>query len=148
MTLAGFFFCSTFVLQSFMENRREFVCRIPASLVKDPSLSPRAKLLYLALAAHADARTGRAYLSLKRLDGLLGCGRRARERAQRELVELNWLRLERKVCGSGKWGARVFVLFFCRQPTIGPFQHSGEKDQLFISHSLGKSGQFPQALTD
>jgi hypothetical protein len=73
-----------------MEKRREFVCPVPASLVKDPSLSARAKLLYLALAAHADARTGRAYLSLKRLEKLMGCARNRREAAQRELVA-TWL---------------------------------------------------------
>ncbi len=37
-----------------MEIRREFICRVPETLVKDPALLPLAKLLYLVLAAHAD----------------------------------------------------------------------------------------------
>ncbi len=82
-----------------MEIRREFICRVPATLVKDPALLPLAKPLYLVLAAHADGHTGRAYLSLARLENLLGCGRGLREEAQRQLVDHGWLRLERKPTG-------------------------------------------------
>jgi hypothetical protein len=94
-----------------MEIRREFICRVPATLAKDPVLLPLAKLLYLVLAAHADGHTGRAYISLARLEHLLGCGRGLREKAQRQLVARGWLHLERKPTGrgfpAGSWPARL-----------------------------------------
>ena len=118
-----------------MSSQREFYCRVPASLAKDAALSPRAKLLYLVLAAHADARTGRAYLRLRKLEEHIGCSRSARERAQLELVRAGWLRLERKVTSGGRWGSRVFVVLFSRLPASAPFRRSGENEQFFISHS-------------
>ena len=118
-----------------MNIRREFICRVPATLVKDPALLPLAKLLYLVLAAHADGHTGRAYLSLARLENLLGCGRGLREMAQRELVARGWLRLERKPTGRGRWGSRVFVLHFAVHATSARFDRSGENEQFFHSHS-------------
>jgi hypothetical protein len=117
-------------------SHREFYCRVPASLAKDFALSPRAKLLYLVLAAHADARTGRAYLRLRKLEQHLGCGRKAREQAQLELVRTGWLRLERKVAGNGRWGSRIFVVLFSRSTATAPFRRSGEDEHFFITHSL------------
>ena len=64
------------------------------------------------LAAHLDVRPGRAYLRLRKQEEHIGCSRSARERAQLELVRAGWLRLERKVASGGRWGSRVFVVFF------------------------------------
>jgi len=114
---------------------REFYCRVPASLVKDTSLSPRARLLYTVLAAYADARTGRAYLRLRMLDEHLGCGRNARERAQRELVRAGWLRLDRKPAARGRWGSRIFIVLSSRAPASAQFGRSGGNGQFFTSHS-------------
>jgi hypothetical protein len=131
-----------------LSSQREFYCRVPASLAKEPTLSPRAKLLYLVLVAHADARTGRAYLRLRKLDEHLRCGRNAREQAQRELVRAGWLRLERKMSGGGRWGSRVFVIFFSRQPASALFDRSGESEHFFSSHSLVRpSGDPPAGLS-
>ncbi len=118
-----------------MSSPREFFCRIPASLVKDPKLAPEAKLLYLLLAAHADGRTGKTYVGIRTLERLMGCGRRKRLRAQRMLVQAGWLRLERKHCGRGHWGKRIFVLSLLGPRTRGPFQHCGEKDPFIFDHS-------------
>ena len=114
---------------------REFFARVPASLVRDSALSPRAKLLYLLLATHADARTGVTYVALGTLERLLGCGRKPRERAQRELAAAGWLSLHVKSCGRGRWGRRVFVVSSCAQTAVGRFRRSGENDQLIFAHS-------------
>jgi Helix-turn-helix domain len=114
---------------------REFYCRVPASLAMDTSLSPRARLLYTVLAAYADARTGRAYLRLRKLDEHLGCGRNAREQAQRELVRAGWLRLERKPAARGRWGSRIFIVLASRAPATAQFHRSGGNEQFFTSHS-------------
>lgn len=118
-----------------MNTSREFVCRVPASLAKDASLSPLARLLYVVLCAHADGKTGRAFLRLARLDELLGCSRKTRQRAQLELVRTGWMRMERKSCTGGRWGSRVFVINFFRPTTRGRFEPSGEKDPFFNDHS-------------
>lgn len=131
-----------------LSPRREFYCRVPASLAKDPSLSPRAKLLYVVLAAYADGRTGRAYVRLSKLQEQLGCGRSARERAQRELVRGGWLRLERKPSAAGRWGSRVFCVLFLRSPASAQFDRSGKPEQFFISHSpVSPSQQCPADLS-
>ena len=122
-------------------SHREFYCRVPASLAKDFALSPRAKLLYVVLAAHADARTGRAYLRLRKLELHLGCGRKAREQAQGELVRTGWLRLERKAAGMGRWGSRIFVVLFSRSTASAPFRRSGQDEHFFITHSLVSRSQ-------
>jgi hypothetical protein len=93
-----------------MASSCEYFCRIPASLVKDAQISPAAKLLYLVLAAHADARTGKTYIGLRTLERLMGCKRRTRQKAQRALVAAGRLRLERKPCAGGQWGKQIFAL--------------------------------------
>ena len=118
-----------------MSLPREFFCRIPASLIKDAQLAPEAKLLYLVLAAHADARTGRTFVGLRTIERLMRCGRAKRERAQRELVRAGWLRLSTKPCARGRWGARIFLLSFCLPATVAPFERSGEMEQQIISQS-------------
>jgi len=112
-----------------------------ASFAKDLSLSPRAKLLYVVLAAHADVRTGRASLRLRKLEQHLGCGIKTREEAQKKLLRARWLRLERKAVGNGRWGSHIFVLLFSRSVARGPFRHNGEDEHFFISHSLVSPSQ-------
>jgi hypothetical protein len=79
-----------------MNPSREFFCRVPASLAKNGALSPEARLLYVVLCAHADERTGRTFVSRATVERLMGRGRTVRERAQQELVQAGWLRLEYK----------------------------------------------------
>ena len=98
-----------------MASPREFFCRIPASLVKDPQLAPEAKLLYLVHCARADEHTGEPFVSGATIERLMGCCRTIPERAQRELVASGWLKLKRKPCARGRWGQRVYVLSFSRQ---------------------------------
>jgi hypothetical protein len=141
----GFFLFTALLGALPLSSQREFYCRVPASLAKDPSLSPRAKLLYLVLAAHADVRTGRAYLRLRRLEEHVGCSRSAREKAQSELVRAGWLRLERKIASGGRWGSRVFVVLSSRLPASAPFRRSGENEQFFISHSQVRPSTEPSA---
>lgn len=122
-----------------MNGKREFFCRIPASLVKDSALSPAAKVLYLVLAAHADARTGRTFVRLRTIERLLRWGRWKRENAQKELAASGWLRLTRKPCARGRWGTRVFVLSlsapFLSRAANARFHRSGEIGQLDHYHS-------------
>lgn len=125
--------CSFFL--SIMTSPREFFCRIPASLVKDPKLAPEAKLLYLVLAAHADGHTGKTYLGLRTIERLMGCSRWKRERAQRLLAQAGWLRLKRKRCSQGRWGKRVFLLSLFDPRTSAQFHHSGENEPFIFDHS-------------
>jgi hypothetical protein len=113
---------------------REFRFAVPARLIKDPHLSPAAKLLRVILAAYADARTGRAHVALKTIERLMRCSRTRRERAQRELVAAGWLQLERERMGRGLLGRRIFLL--CEPPalTTASFHHSGGEQ-----HSLRQS---------
>jgi len=124
-----------FISEGSLMPIREFFARIPASLAKDSVLSPRAKLLYLFLAAHADASTGVTYVGLRTLERLLGCGRKLRECAQRELVAAGWITLRTKSCGRGRWGSRYFVVSFCPHTAAGRFRPSGESGQHIFSHS-------------
>lgn len=94
-----------------------FQVRIPASFLKNPSISPRAKLLRAILAAYADARTGETYVKPATLGKLLRCSRGKREAAQRELVSLGWLKLKFLRGARGRWGRRIFVL---TEPTASP----------------------------
>jgi hypothetical protein len=129
-----------------MPSTREYFCRIPASLVKDPKLAPEAKLLYLVLAAHADGRTGKTYLGLRTIERLMRCSRAKRERAQRTLVQAGWLRLERKRCGQGRWGKRVFVLSFLAPRTSARFHRSGEREPFIFDHS--QVGRSPETVLE
>ena len=145
-TRAAFFF-------SIMMASREFYCRIPASLVKEPALAPEARLLYLVLAAHADGRTGKTYVGVGTIERLMGCSRAKRERAQRLLVQAGWLRLERKRCGRGRWGKRVFVISFLRLRTSACFHRSGKNEPFIFDHgqvgplSTGMREDFSSSLT-
>ena len=98
--------------------RREFRVLVPARFIKDPNISPQAKLLRVILGAFADGKTGRTYVGLRTVERLMGCGRDARRRAQRELVRAGWLRLERKPAARGRWGCRLFIL--CEPRSPGP----------------------------
>ncbi len=124
---------------------REFQVRIPARFLKDPEISPAAKLLRVLLAAFADAQTGRTYLSLRRIEQLMGCGRIARQKAQRELAAAGWIRLERKRLGRGRWGRRVFVLGEPADPPQSNFSTVVNLDRIVISH-VKSSHPFPQSF--
>ena len=64
-------------------KRRGFQIFVPARLIKDPAISPQAKLLCVILGVYADGKTGRTYVGLRTVERLTGCGRDARQRAQR-----------------------------------------------------------------
>ncbi len=114
-----------------MKSNSEFLCRVPVSLMKDASISPEAKLLYVALCAHADEHTGRTFVRPATVERIMGCGRGVRERAQRELA--------RKACSRGRWGIRVYRILFCRSTTIARFHRSGQNEQLYPSPQSGQS---------
>ncbi len=65
---------------------KDYYARIAARFLKDPLISPDAKLLRTVLAAFADQRTGRTFVSLRRIERLMRCGRKRRSAAQNELV--------------------------------------------------------------
>jgi helix-turn-helix protein len=132
-----------------MQKKLAFFCRIPASLAKDSALSPTARLLYLVLAAHADARTGETFVNGATLECLMHCCRTVRERAQRELVAAGWLQLRRKPCDRGRWGKRIYVVLSSCQPTSAQILHKGPDAPCISDHSpvsesrLVESGSFP-----
>jgi hypothetical protein len=94
--------------------KRDYYARLSARFLKDPLISPDAKLLRALLAAFADERTHRTFVSPRRLDTLLRCAHKYRERLQRELVAAGWLRLERERQHDGRLGRRIYVL--CEPP--------------------------------
>lgn len=120
--------------------KREYIVRIPVSLVKSPALSSDAKLLRLFIGAYSDGKTGRSFVSVRTLEKQLRWGRGRRERAQNELVRYGCLHLDWKR-NEGRWARRVFQLCDC---TVAPSRRSGEVKPL-ISHYSQVSHQEPQA---
>lgn len=109
-----------------LPTKKDYYARIPARFLKDPNVNPDAKLLRTLLAAYADERTSRTYVGPKTLDRLLRCGRKFRERLQRELIAAGWLRVERERLSGGYFGRRFYIL--CEPPmalpaTGGPEAH-------------------------
>lgn len=113
---------------------RDFYARIPSRFLKDPMISPDAKLLWALLKVHADVKTGRTYVKGETLERILNWGRRKREKAQAELCEAGWLRLEWKRGTRGRWARRIYLVCEGRS-TVAQFQRSGETDHLISSHS-------------
>ena len=107
--------------------KRDYYARLAARFLKDPLISPDAKLLRALLAAFADERTGRTFVSLRRIERLMRCGRKRRSAAQNELVAAGWLQLVRERAYGGRLGRLSFRL--CEpppsEPPVGPFRHSG-----------------------
>jgi len=93
---------------------REYFTRTPARFLKDPNISPGAKLLRVLLTAFADERTCRTFVTPRRLDLLMDCEHKYRERLQRELVAAGWLKLERDRKPNGHLGRRIY--FLCAPP--------------------------------
>src|SRR5208282_4347498 len=105
----------------------DFIVRIPARFLKDPTLSADAKALRAVLGAFADGHTGRSYVRPENLGKTLGWGRCRREAAQRELVSSGWLALQRKCALRGRYGRRVYIL--TEPSTIARSDHSGQIEQ-------------------
>jgi len=93
---------------------REYFARTPARFLKDPNISPGAKLLRVLLTAFADERTCRTFVTPRRLDRLMDCEHKYRERLQRELVATGWLKLQRDRKPNGHLGRRIY--FLCAPP--------------------------------
>ncbi len=91
-------------------NSREFYVRTPARFLKDPNISPEAKLLREVLGAFADGHSKRTHVRAVRIQRLMRCGRGKRERAQRELHKTGWLRLDWQRDKRGRWARRIYVL--------------------------------------
>lgn len=104
----------------------EYVVRIPARLLKDNRLSPRARLLWATLAAFADGRTHQTYLSHKAIEKLLRCGRVKRQEAEAELTTADWLRIEQERNRTGRFARRIYTLQI-RNLTAVQKVDSGEK---------------------
>jgi hypothetical protein len=101
--------------------RRDYYARLAARFLKDPLISPDAKLLRALLAAFADERTGRTYVSLRRIQLLMRCGRQRRSSAQNELVAAGWLKLIRERAYGGRLGRLTYLL--CEPPISAPAHH-------------------------
>ncbi len=91
-------------------NQRDFIVRVRARFLKDPSISAAAKFLWVLLTAFADGRTKRTYVKGKTLDDLLHRSRQSREAVQRELIAAGYLRLEVERGPRARWGRRIYVL--------------------------------------
>jgi len=101
--------------------RRDYYARLAARFLKDPLISPDAKLLRALLAAFADQRTGRTYVSLRRIQLLMRCGRKRRSCAQNELAAAGWLKLIRERAYGGRLGRLTYLL--CEPPLHAPPHH-------------------------
>ena len=103
--------------QTSVASAPDFRVQISARFLKDPAVSPTAKLFLAILRAYADTRTGVSYVTAATLQKLLRCSRGKREAAQREMVESGWLKLAWLRGQRGKWARRVFVV---AEPTSPP----------------------------
>ena len=112
---------------------RDFQVRIPAPFLKDRTISPTAKLLLAILKAHADGSTGECFVTSATIEKLLDCGRDKRERAQRELAGLGYVRLGWRRGFRGKWARRVF------------FVSDSPCPDLTAAVKIGNLHQFPQS---
>jgi hypothetical protein len=111
----------------------DFEVRISARFLKDPSISSDAKALRAEIGAFADGRTGVSFVQPKKLEEILGWGRRRRENAQSELARCGWLRLTWKRGLHGRWARRIYKL--TSPETVVQFERSGETAQLISHHS-------------
>jgi hypothetical protein len=102
-------------------QRRDYYARLAARFLKDPLISPDAKLLRALLAAFADQRTGRTFVSLRRIQLLMRCGRKRRSAAQNELAATGWLKLIRERAYGGRLGRLTYLL--CEPPLSFPATH-------------------------
>ena len=113
--------------------KKDFEVRIPARFLKDPAISSDAKILRAEIGAFADGKTGVTFVQPKKLEKILGWGRRRRERAQAELAAAGWLRLTWKRGDRGRWARRIYEL--CEPSTVARFERSGQTAQLISHHS-------------
>jgi len=104
----------------------DFIVRIPARLLKDARLSPRARLLWSTLAAFEDGHTNQTYVSHKAIERLLHCGRVSREQAERELTETRWLSIEQER-KEGRFSRRTYTLRRTPNSTAVQELDSGKK---------------------
>jgi hypothetical protein len=134
---------------------RDFQVHVPARLLKDQTISPTAKLLWVIIRAYADARTRVSYVTPARLDKLLRCSRGKREAAQRELVgrgclKVHWVRGQR-----GKWARRLLTVLDPPHPPLGvftaavktPTKYSSPNTILKVFSQVKSSHHFPKTLT-
>jgi len=115
-----------------MAKDRDFIVRVPARFLKDPSISSDAKVLFAVIKSFADGKTGLTFVRPNKIDQILHWGRGRRERVQRELCANGWLRTGWKR-GRGRWARRTYQIV---QPsTVARFRRSGESEQLISYHS-------------
>lgn len=125
-----------------------FEVRIDAPFLKDPTVSPTAKLMYAILKAVADAGTknpdlkGRCLIAPRTVEKLLGCSRGKREAAQRELTKLGRLRLDWRRGACQRFARRVFVVLDSPLPV---FTAAVKTSNLYQSP---QSGQVTSLTTD
>jgi hypothetical protein len=125
---------------------RIFWVRVPSTLLKSENVSPDAQLLWTKIAAHADGHTGISYVGSAKLEKLMGCGRRKRQKAQSELVRKGWLKVYRKHAERGRWGSRIYQILLEGQ-TREQFEHCGETDPYISYHSQGQVRSITTRLT-
>jgi hypothetical protein len=118
----------------------DFRVVIPARFLKDPTVSPTAKLMLATLRAYADVSTGVCFVRTETVERLLRCGRDRREAAQRELVRLGWLRLGWRRGYRGKWARRVF---FVSDPPCPDLAAAVKSRNLYQSPQSGQVTSIP-----
>ena len=127
--------------------RKDFEVRIPARFLKDLAISSDAKVLRAAIGAFADGKTGISYVQPKKLEKILDWGRRRRERAQAELANAGWLRLNWRRSNHGRWARRIYEL--CEPSAVARFERSGETAQLISHYSQSQvKSSLPTNLTE
>lgn len=124
----------------------DYIVHIPARFLKDSSISADARFLRTVIAAYADGKTGRSFVTPKTLQKTLHWGRRRREKAQAELCRIGWLELKWKRGDHGKFARRVYIACDPRR-SVAQFERSGQTAQLISNHSQVKSS-IPTGLTE
>src|SRR3989337_2417640 len=110
-------------------SAKDFIVRIPARFLKDLRFSSDARILRSVIGAYADGKTGRTYVTGRKLQEILGWGRRRREKAQAELCKAGWLRLGWKRGAHGVYARRIY--FTCDPAfTVAQFERSGQTEPL------------------
>lgn len=99
--------------------------QIPSNLTLDTTISAKAKLAYLVLAAHASYQTGKCWPSIGRIATLAGMGRESVGKVLIELEEHGWITRTVRRGQHGKWNGFTFTVHF--EPHQEPDDRIGKK---------------------
>lgn len=83
---------------------------IPVTLATDPTVSPSAKAVYLALASHANYQTRKCWPSIGRIAGMTGLSDETVSRAMLELERHGWISRSVRRSKNGRWNGYLYVV--------------------------------------